>query len=136
MTTSLPVISCEGCGKCCEKQGTPPMYAMFFPPPDVHPAEFIDFVSGLPDDLKHFRNAPDEAVAILREHYAAVHRGEVTNDRYEQGLSCLWYDTEKKCCRFYEARPSVCRDFEVGGQWCLAYRGGAGEEGMEEPATS
>lgn len=86
--THLPVLSCENCGACCDRQGTPPML-------------WEEFVA-LPGHLRWDRDA-----------HAA---------RYDQGLPCIWFDTDKKSCKHYEYRPKTCREFRLGGPTCRAFR--------------
>jgi len=47
--------------------------------------------------------------------------------RYDDGLPCLWYDTEDKRCRHYDHRPQACREAVVpGDESCDGFRVGGG----------
>lgn len=94
----LPVLSCEGCGVCCEEQGLPPGYPV--------PA-LLDF---LPERLRN----------EIEFHQEEERRTGAT--RHQRGLPCIWYDSEMKKCRQYEYRPDVCREVPVGGSSCLFWR--------------
>ncbi len=112
----LPVLSCEGCGRCCDTQGTPPGFASFFPVK----GEIASWVKES-EDARHFAKLPEEAREIL-EVYFRDHFLGLVGDRYDESLPCLFYDVEKKTCRFYDARPQTCREFELGSESCLGYR--------------
>ena len=89
----LKVLSCQGCGACCEAQGSPP----FLP----------EEVKKLPQPLRVEIESYDETVLY---------------SRYDVGLPCLWYDVVHRKCINYEHRPRVCREYEVGGEGCLSWR--------------
>jgi Fe-S-cluster containining protein len=114
---SLPLVTCDGCGACCMRQGSPPGYGAFFndDPPEVR-RQSGKAVTGF---------AWEEIPAHLRDELEAYHKavdaGE-TNSRYEEGLPCLWLDVETRRCRNYEWRPRACKDFPVGGKSCRRFR--------------
>jgi Fe-S-cluster containining protein len=117
MIIELPVISsCEGCGRCCDRQGSPPFVYLH---PSLYRGEMPSGWGEGYDEVERWKTAPEEAISILREYYD----GPTDLDRYEQGLPCLWYDGEKKQCRFYNWRPDVCREFEMGGESCRRFMG-------------
>jgi uncharacterized protein len=111
----VPVISCQGCGKCCQTQGSPPDLLWDYETPGVLRAAKAARLplSGWP--LSEWgRSLPPEALAAL----LAYHERGV----YVDG-PCVWYDTASGRCRWYEWRPEACREMEVGGEDCLAWRG-------------
>jgi Fe-S-cluster containining protein len=99
--------------------GTPPGYAIFFPPERVAPG-LVERLAG-EEMVSLWASVPDEAKRELADYYAALHAGR-TADRVREELPCLWLDPQTRRCRHYEHRPVVCRDFEVGGEECLAHR--------------
>jgi Fe-S-cluster containining protein len=114
---TLPVVSCDGCGRCCERVGTPPGFYGAYCSPDWDGMFLADA-----EDHDHWQAIPAELRRELADYYAAVDRGD-TPDRSEAGdLPCLWYDAAAKRCRHHEHRPAVCREFEVGGEDCLRFR--------------
>lgn len=95
---ALPVLSCEGCGVCCEEAGLPPGYIM---------PELIAF---LPEELREelaFHLAEEAATGLTRN---------------QRGLPCIWHDPATGRCRHYDLRPDVCRDAPIGGDSCLFWR--------------
>ena len=110
MASELPVISCDGCGKCCETQTAPPGYCG---------QEFVIFAT--PEDEQRFYSAPQKAQDLV---WAWEERVESLNmgDELPHDEPCCWFNQETKRCQLYEWRPSVCRDFEVGGKYCLQWR--------------
>ena len=89
----LPVLSCDGCGKCCQHMVSPPF---------TRPGELAKLPQALRTELKDF--------------YANV------RDSLPEEWPCLWLDQETKRCRHYDLRPPICREFEMGGEACLLYR--------------
>jgi Fe-S-cluster containining protein len=114
---SLPLVTCDGCGACCMRQGSPPGYGAFFndDPPEIRRL-MGKAVTGF---------AWEEIPAHLRDEMEAYHKavdaGEV-DSRYEAGLPCLWLDVETGRCRNCEWRPRACKDFPVGGKDCRWFR--------------
>lgn len=94
----LPILSCDGCGACCEEQGLPPGYPL--------PARLVF----LPNELRKEIEAHQEE------------ERQTGRTRHERGLPCIWYDAEAKRCRQYEHRPAICRELPVGGESCLFWR--------------
>lgn len=111
----MVVVTCDGCGGCCETIGSPPFP---FLPPSLTTGEFPDSWGDDDPDKPLWDTMPAEALAILEDYYT----NDPNLDRYERGLPCLWYDSEAKRCRFYEHRPTVCRDFPKGGADCREFR--------------
>lgn len=95
--------SCDGCGLCCEKIGSPVL--AYVSRPDIA-------------GLHAFRPAdlPQELVRDVDAHFTGLHRGQ------EPQECCLWFDPTQRRCRNYEWRPQVCRDYEFGGDACLMLR--------------
>lgn len=108
-----PADPCKGCGECCTHVGTPPGYALFYPPPGV---EMISWAKDSDDWLLFQAMSPD-ARAELDAYYAAKHAG-LVEDRTREDQPCLWFDLETRRCRNYHDRPTVCRDFEPGSDYC------------------
>lgn len=99
----LQPASCEGCGLCCENNGSPVLLYASRPDHDgPHPFRPAD----LPEDL----------IREIDDHFAGLSRGQ------EPPGPCLWYDPERRCCKHYRWRPQVCRDYELGGEACLSER--------------
>ena len=94
----LPVLTCDGCGACCEEQGPPPGYL------------FPDLLPFLPEPLRL-----ELAVHLDEERRTG-------RTRNERGLPCLWYDGATRRCRHYDLRPERCRAFPVGGEGCAFWR--------------
>lgn len=118
--TELPVIAdCAGCGKCCDHMGTPPMYALYFPPPG---RELLEWAKGT-EDHQRFESLPAEVREELATYYAGVRAGTIVDRTKDGKTPCLWLNTETKRCKNYEHRPSVCREFEVGDSGCRIARG-------------
>jgi Fe-S-cluster containining protein len=99
---SLPVVTCDGCGACCNHMGSPPeiLYRQ--------DGGLSRWGRGLPAAVR------DELAA-----YVAAY-GKVRLER-DQG-PCLWLDPVTKGCRHYEYRPEPCRELPVGGASCFSYR--------------
>ena len=117
----LPVLNCDDCGLCCSEQGTPPGFAVLFPPPGVEP--YPEVVES--EDWNYFHSAPDEAKKIVSDYFTRRRAGEV-EDR--EGLPCLWYDEQTKRCKYYEHRPETCRTaITPGDKDCRRYRRLAGK---------
>jgi len=97
------VVSCQGCGLCCETQaGLPITYHRVFGTIATLPAHLQDDVQTTYQrwlNSGHWQGPAD-------------------------GSPCVWYDQDAHCCRHYEHRPDICREFEVGGAACLRYRAG------------
>lgn len=105
MTVTLDVLqpaNCDGCGLCCEGNGSPVTLYVSRQEWQSHPFR----PAGLPDDL----------IREIDDNFAGLFRGQESQDR------CLWFDAEARRCRHYEWRPQVCRDYELGGFACLASR--------------
>jgi Fe-S-cluster containining protein len=106
ITVHLDVLDpegCEGCGLCCEGNGSPvALYASRSEWSLQHPFR----PPGLPEEL----------VREIDEHLGGLFRGQESQER------CLWFDARARRCRHYEWRPQVCRDYELGGFACLALR--------------
>ena len=95
--------SCDGCGLCCEKIGSPVLlYASRPEIQGLHPFR----PSGLPEAL----------ILEIDETFSGLRRGEEPQEQ------CLWFDPEKRRCKHYEWRPQVCRDYELGSEACLIER--------------
>ena len=95
--------SCDGCGLCCEKIGSPVL--LYASRPEIlgpHPFR----PSGLPEAL----------IQEIDETFSGLRRGEEPQEQ------CLWFDPETRSCSHYEWRPQVCRDYELGGKACLIER--------------
>lgn len=90
----IHILTCDGCGVCCEEQGLPPGYAV--------PA----LMTFLPQEL---RDEIELAQEIERE---------AGRTRHERGLPCIWHDAETKRCLHYDHRPAACRDAPDGGESC------------------
>lgn len=106
----LPVVTCDGCGACCQIQGLPPFI------PDIYgPGMATAELDAL--RLSH----PDLARELEAEWKRLGPSGVLTLDS-----PCIWYDAATGRCRHYEVRPEVCREFEVGCPECLEYRNEAG----------
>lgn len=112
----LPVLSCSGCGKCCETIGTPPFVYLH---PSLHDEPPPDGWGEGSEEYDRWGSVPPKALSILADYYAGQDLS-----RSESGLPCLWYDEASKGCRFYDHRPDVCREFEMGGEDCLRIRKG------------
>lgn len=126
---NLPIvqpITCDGCGECCRHIGTPPGYALFFPPAGQR---IMAWTIGTPDH-ERFKRMPATIKRKLREYYQRMWRKE-TPDRTGFDMPCLWFDEATKRCRHYEWRPDICREFEVGGEGCLEWRSSAGITNQE-----
>ena len=109
----LPILSCDGCGLCCEGQVSPPGYQLFT-------GEWGQWSIYSPDDdadFARFQALPDVARAELDAHAARVMAG-----TYEPDSACIWHDPVTRKCRWYEHRPQICRDYEMGRASCLAER--------------
>lgn len=112
----LPVLSCDGCGACCQEQGLPPRYTA---------PERLGFLS-------------EELRSELALHLAEERR--LGSTRNERGLPCLWYDAATKRCSRYELRPDCCREAQIGGESCVFWRRrryglGAPGAGGQAPTT-
>ena len=95
--------SCEGCGLCCEKIGSPVLL----------------YQSRLRESGAHaFRppGLPTELIREIDEHFNGLTRGQEPQDR------CLWFDPATRRCKHYRWRPQICHDYELGGQACLHER--------------
>jgi uncharacterized protein len=114
MSIELPVISCEGCGRCCDRIGTPPFVYWH---PSLYRGEVPASWGDGDPETERWATVPAEAMAILCGYYDGDDLS-----RSESDLPCLWYDTERRACRFYEHRPEVCREFEMGGESCREFR--------------
>jgi Fe-S-cluster containining protein len=117
--SSLPTVTRDDCGACCQHVGTPPGYAIFFTQEPVS-AKLIRRLVG-DDTMALWESMSDEARAELADYYAGVRAGTIAN-RVWANLPCLWFDPVTRKCRHYEHRPPVCREFEVGGDSCLFLR--------------
>jgi Fe-S-cluster containining protein len=113
---SLPLVTCDGCGVCCESQGSPPGYGVFFndDPPEVR-RQSGKAVTGFA-----WEEIPTHLRDELEAYHKAVDAGEI-DSRYEEGLPCLWLDVETGRCRNYEWRPLACKHFPVGGKDCRGF---------------
>jgi Fe-S-cluster containining protein len=144
---SARAISCAGCGACCLHIGTPPGFALFYPPPGTPLAPWARDA----DDHSIWRRLPAALHTALRRYYDDVQAGR-TPDRTAPGLDlpCLWLDTDTRRCRHYAYRPTVCRQFEPGCPACLEHRrrrglpdrsggtrdaGARGSRGVGKPST-
>lgn len=95
--------SCDGCGLCCEKIGSPVL--LYASRPDIQgPHPFRP--PGLPEKL----------IRKIDDHFLGLSRGQ------EPQKQCLWFDAETRRCHHYEWRPQICRDYELGGSGCLIER--------------
>jgi Fe-S-cluster containining protein len=114
---SLPLVTCDGCGACCMRQGSPPGYGAFFndDPPEIRR------LSGKAVTGFAWEEIPTHLRDEMEAYHKAVNAGEM-DSRYEEGLPCLWLDVETGRCRNYEWRPRACKGFPVGGKSCRAYR--------------
>lgn len=93
---NLPIITCDNCGACCTKMGTPPFVRH----------ELFDLREDLREEvLKYEKEEPD---------------------REFSGKPCFWFNIKTKKCSQYEHRPHTCRDFEVGCDPCKRWREDAG----------
>lgn len=127
----LPVADCSGCGACCTEIGTPPGFAVFFPPPGHEvPASYREW-----PDWGYLAAAPPAVRDELAAYYAAVDRGEVA-DRSGYPVACLWYDPVARACRHYEYRPEVCRDFRANSYSCRRWRAAAGLGPVPDPSEA
>lgn len=113
----LPVLKCDDCGACCERMGTPPMYAAFCPPDG---AVIADWAKRTPDWVL-WQLVPQELQDELRDYYRRMLAGD-TPDRSALELPCLWYDEQTHRCKHYEFRPTICREFVVGCESCIEQR--------------
>jgi Fe-S-cluster containining protein len=99
----LEPATCESCGLCCEKIGSPVLiYATRAGLPEPHPFR--------PTDI------PQRLVDEIDAHFSGLFRGQ------EPQRACLWFDSAARRCGHYEWRPQVCRDYELGGPACLIER--------------
>ena len=105
---ALPVLSsaedrptsCEGCGACCRRNGSPPLL----------------FNSGLGTAGHHPLRPPGlpaELIAEVDAAFLGLHRGQ------EPPGPCIWLDAATDRCRHYDWRPQVCRDYAIGSPSCL-----------------
>lgn len=116
---SLPIISnCDNCGACCRTMGTPPGFALFFPPE----GKCISDHALCSVDMKIIEAMPRDVWLSLQDYYTRVWRGESPDRTAHDDLPCLWYDEETKRCRHHEHRPTICREFEVGEEACVEWR--------------
>ena len=115
---SLLVVSCDGCGACCQHVGAPPaLWAEFIAAAARgETPELDDTIDG-----RMFRDMPDAARRELTDYYAELSAGR-TADRRSLESPCLWYDPDSRRCRWHDWRPKVCREFEVGCHACLVHR--------------
>lgn len=89
---TLPIISCDDCGKCCKTIGTPPFLGFeIFELPESLRSEVINWMNN--DQEREYSNLP-----------------------------CYWFDQATLKCINYEHRPALCRDFEVGSDSCIKFR--------------
>ena len=112
---ALPVvggeISCQGCGVCCLEQQSPPLYLGI-----LRGFHFPDDPDADPEDFHRLADLPAAAREELEEYAKLLAEGGETD-----GV-CIWFDRERRTCRYYDFRPSICREFEVGSDGCLAWR--------------
>jgi Fe-S-cluster containining protein len=88
------MLSCEGCGACCEEQGLPPTYTN------------VELLTFLPKELR------DEIAEYLDE------ERRVGITRNQRGLPCIWHAAETGKCIHYDLRPKICCELEIGGCSC------------------
>jgi Fe-S-cluster containining protein len=117
--SSYLAISCAGCGACCLHMGTPPGFALFYPPAGKPMAPWAKDS----EDYALWRRLPAALNTALRRYYDAVQAGRMP-DRTAGGLDlpCLWFYADTRRCRHYAYRPIVCRQFEPGCAACLEHR--------------
>jgi Fe-S-cluster containining protein len=121
---NLPVLSCAGCGKCCENQPSPPGYAFCFPPPGRLDAETLASA-----DYRRVLRMPGDLREALSAYYARP-----DND---DDAPCLWLDVQTRQCRHYRWRPDCCREFRLGSAACRRMRAEAGlEKFVPSPITA
>lgn len=131
----LPVVTaadCVGCGACCRHMGSPPMYALFHPPPGQRIAESWQ----QDEDYITWSQMPAELRSELDAYYQARRARSSADPDYE--TPCFWYDHERHCCKHYEHRPSICREFEPGCEACHIHRSthGISHSGSEAAALA
>ena len=95
--------SCDGCGLCCEKIGSPVL--LYASRPDI-PGPNPFRPPGLPKKL----------IREIDDCFLWLRRGEEPQEQ------CLWFDQETRRWKHYEWRPQLCRDYELGGAGCLIER--------------
>ena len=100
----FPVLqpeSCDGCGLCCERIGSP---VLLYQTRAEQPHPFR------PDQL------PAALIEEIDRNFRGLSRGQ------EPQQQCLWFDAKRRCCKNYQWRPQICHDYELGGQECLRER--------------
>lgn len=113
----LPVLSCDDCGRCCLRVGTPPSFFPAYALPSVLDADLTGH-----EDYQTWLAMPEALRDKLRAFYASQDGLSPSEARCDSGLPCIWYDIAAKRCGHYEFRPQACREFEVGGEDCLRIR--------------
>ena len=103
------IETCEGCGACCRRQGSPPGFAACLSGQTER---------AYPEDLEILASAPASLVSELADHYR---RAALSGDT-RLGKPCLWFDETTRGCRHYEFRPILCREFERGSVACHDWR--------------
>ena len=107
-TNAAGPASCDGCGACCRRNGSPPLlYNSGLSARDADGCERHPF---RPPDL------PVALIAQIDALFLGLHRGQ------EPPGPCCWYDAATARCRHYELRPQVCRDYERGSVACVSDR--------------
>lgn len=132
--SSLPIVSCEGCGVCCFHMGYPafvtPREPMTAAEIDAHP-EFsrvqkgsrrhADLLSGNPGE-SWWHKLPEELKQPLLKHMQEYVKPDYGDTLETLDGPCIWLDMETRKCKHHQHRPNVCRDFETGCGDCLNWR--------------
>lgn len=107
------IDSCDNCGACCRGQESPPGYLLLL--------HFEPDLDRLDDpDVVRLREMPGEARREIEDYIERLRRGEMPY--HAIWPACLWYDPNRRSCRWHEWRPEICRDFAVGSQECREWR--------------